>query len=70
MSSSLSLSEIHGLLGESFGRLFLSDPGLIKKVMEIAGRLEALSEYHPKQALYVAADIVRCLHRRNKNEQE
>jgi hypothetical protein len=46
------------LLGESFGFL-LREPKLLTKIIQIAKRLEALHEYHPKQALFIAADIVR-----------
>lgn len=38
--------------------LLESSRDLKERVMEIARKLEALEEYHPDQALLVAADIV------------
>jgi hypothetical protein len=43
---------------EKVKRLLASSRAVRKRVLAIARRLEALNEYHPEQALIVAADIV------------
>jgi hypothetical protein len=50
--------ELVTILGDSFKHL-LNEPKIISKILSLAKRLEALHEYNPKQALFVAADIVR-----------
>lgn len=39
-------------------RLLASSQAVRQRILKIAKRLEALKEYHPEQALIVAADIV------------
>jgi hypothetical protein len=53
-------AELHKILGDSYTTLLGSHPSVASQILRIAKRLEALQEYHPKQALFVAADIVRC----------
>ncbi len=66
MSTSMGFKDVTSLLGESFGFL-LREPKLLTKIIQIAKRLEALHEYHPKQALFIAADIVRWRFLSTKN---
>ena len=57
--STPTFSEVQDLLGESWERFFRADPGLFNHIIRLAERIEALREYNPKQAIFVAADIVR-----------
>jgi hypothetical protein len=43
---------------EKVKRLLASSHSVRKRILSIARKLEALNEYHPEQALIVAADIV------------
>jgi hypothetical protein len=68
MSTSFGYADLSNILGESFAGL-LREPKLLQKIVQIAKRLEALHEYHPKQALFIAADIVRWRYQfKNKSE--
>jgi hypothetical protein len=68
MSTSFGYADLSNILGESSAGL-LREPKLLQKIVQIAKRLEALHEYHPKQALFIAADIVRWRYQfKNKSE--
>ena len=43
---------------EHVRKMIASGGALKKRILSVAKRLEALNEYHPEQALIVAADIV------------
>lgn len=55
-----SYDEMQAWFEEPFLGLLNRQPNLIETIKGIAGKLESLHEYNPRQALFVAADIVRC----------